>query len=246
MKTKINDQLICIPPYISAHWSQITCIESVYEDNSAAPVLKLHLQNQQIISIPDLEPTLIETVFHEHQIYLESCCDQDQGKKDDDRFSSIITSLQQLTNKDTSVQVLSSPPWVSSLLSSNPLDMILQHIPEHKDQPDAPAEILEKVTSILRMFANDSFPSLQFKPEPHCNCLHCQVGRMIIEETYEEEVDDRELTFREWDVVQSGEHLYIVSNPLVPSEQFNVYLGSPIGCTCGLKNCEHIRAVLYT
>ena len=35
-------------------------------------------------------------------------------------------------------------------------------------------------------------------------------------------------------------------DPLDPNEHYNVFLGTPLGCTCGEKDCEHIRAVLST
>jgi PhoH-like ATPase len=49
-----------------------------------------------------------------------------------------------------------------------------------------------------------------------------------------------------WGIEQTAEQLYKVTNPLDANEQYNVFLGTPLGCTCGLKNCEHIRAVLNT
>lgn len=243
MKVKINDQLICIPPYISAHWNQISCIESVSDPSYETPVLKLHLINGQVISIPNLDVPLIETIFREHQLYLETS-DNKKSTKDNNQLSGLVSVLQQVS-KDIDVQILSSSNLVSSLLSAHPLDMILQHIPEHKDYPDASPEILEKIASIIRMFPHSSVSS-QIKPERHCNCLHCQVGRLIVEEEQEDEVSQEDLSFREWDVTQNEDHLYVVTNPLDPNEQFSVYLGSPIGCTCGQQNCEHIRAVLYT
>jgi hypothetical protein len=66
------------------------------------------------------------------------------------------------------------------------------------------------------------------------------------EEEQEEMVSDEELKFRSWDVVQTGEKLYLVCNPIDSKEHYNVYLGEPIGCTCGQTHCEHIRAVLNT
>jgi hypothetical protein len=33
-------------------------------------------------------------------------------------------------------------------------------------------------------------------------------------------------------------------NPLDHKEHYNVFLGDPIGCSCGNNNCEHIQAVL--
>lgn len=243
MKVKVTDQLICIPPYISARWDQISYVESVNETNSESPILKLHLINGQIISIPNLDGSLVETIFREHQLYLETSFGK-KALKEDNKLSSFVNVLQQLS-KDVDIQILSSSNLFSSLLSANPLDTILQHIPEHKDHPDAPSEVLEKIVSILRMFPNGAL-SAQIKPERHCNCLHCQVGKLILEEEQDNEVSQEDLSFREWDVTQDGEYLYIVTNPLNPEEQFSVYLGTPIGCTCGQTNCEHIRAVLYT
>lgn len=242
MKIKVNDQLICIPPYISARWNQISYIESVTTQDSDTPELKLHLVNGQIISIPHLDSSLIETIFREHQMYLETTC----GKtlKENDKTFNFVNVLQQLT-KDADIQILSSSNLFSSLLSATPIDMILQHVPEHKDHPDAPSETLEKIASIIRMFPNGALSS-QITPERHCNCLHCQVGRFLLEEEQGCEVSQEDLSFREWDVTQDGDYLYLVTNPLDPNEQFSVYLGTPIGCTCGQDNCEHIRAVLYT
>jgi len=64
------------------------------------------------------------------------------------------------------------------------------------------------------------------------------------QESLEEEVSAEDLKFRDWDIVQSGDDVYIVTNPLNAEEQYNVYLGNPVGCTCGQPNCEHIRSVL--
>jgi hypothetical protein len=60
----------------------------------------------------------------------------------------------------------------------------------------------------------------------------------------EEEVSPHELKFREWDIQQAGDKLYNVSNPFDKGEQYQVYLGNPVGCTCGKSKCEHIVAVL--
>ncbi|NGX33463.1 MAG: hypothetical protein K1060chlam4_01531, partial [Candidatus Anoxychlamydiales bacterium] len=38
--------------------------------------------------------------------------------------------------------------------------------------------------------------------------------------------------------------LYRVTNPLDENEHYSVFLKDPIGCTCGKKNCEHVKAVL--
>jgi hypothetical protein len=59
-----------------------------------------------------------------------------------------------------------------------------------------------------------------------------------------EEISDDDLKFRDWEIAQTEANLYSVTNPLDPSEHYSVFLGEPLGCTCGSKNCEHIKAVL--
>ena len=60
----------------------------------------------------------------------------------------------------------------------------------------------------------------------------------------EEIVSDEELRFKTWEISQTNDKLYLVSNPIDANEHYSVYLGEPVGCTCGEKHCDHIRAVL--
>ena len=123
--------------------------------------------------------------------------------------------------------------------------------------PDLPSEVLEKIATVIHSLGlkdPDMFP----KPEPHCNCMHCQLARVIHkgmdeggdkddEEEFfheDEEITDDDLRFREWDIEQVSENLYSVSNPFDSDEKYNVFLGNPVGCTCGQEDCEHIKAVL--
>ena len=63
-------------------------------------------------------------------------------------------------------------------------------------------------------------------------------------EIQEEEVSREDLQFREWDIEQTSEKVYVVTNPLDKEEKYQIHLGKPIGCTCGSAHCDHIRAVL--
>ena len=132
---------------------------------------------------------------------------------------------------------------------------LLQHNPEQANSPDLPPDILEKIAHLSKTLGIED-PNTVPKPEPHCNCMHCQIARAMqtglngeLPETKEEQeeiVSDEDLKFKTWDVAQTGEKLYSVTNPLDAKEHYNVYLGDPIGCTCGENHCEHIRAVLNT
>ncbi|ANH78890.1 hypothetical protein [Candidatus Chlamydia sanziniae] len=248
MKVKINDQLICIPPYISARWSQIAFIESQEEEGKGQTTLKLHLLDGKVISIPNLDQSIIDIAFHEHLLHLETSqlthIKEDSIREDEKVGMNMIMNILQQVTKGNDIQVLPKN-FISPLFAgTNPIEAILQHIPEHKDHSDAPADVLEKMAAVIRTLAGNNATLLP-KPEPHCNCMHCQIGRVIYEEDHIT-VSDQDLVFRTWDIIQSGDKLYVVTNPLNPSEQFNVYLGTPIGCTCGESNCEHIKAVLYT
>ncbi len=72
------------------------------------------------------------------------------------------------------------------------------------------------------------------------------VGSGVNPENLDEDVSEEELKFKMWDIEEIDETLFKVTNPLDANEHYNVYLGNPIGCTCGKKNCEHIKAVLNT
>ena len=122
--------------------------------------------------------------------------------------------------------------------------------------PDLPAEILEKIASIAKIIAPEDQNSLP-KSEPHCNCFYCQVSRAIQaglihheagakpqEEPNEEPISDEDLSFQQWDILQASDNLYTVINRLDTQEKYNVFLGQPVGCTCGKLACEHILAVL--
>jgi hypothetical protein len=119
----------------------------------------------------------------------------------------------------------------------------MQHNPEQANMPPLPPEILNKLGAVARALGFED-TSILPQAEPHCNCVYCQVVRSLHPEAPVEDVLNEELTFRDWEIKQSGEKLYEVTNPLDQNEKYNVFLGTPIGCTCGEKNCEHIRSVL--
>lgn len=228
---KINSKILSIPPYISTSWDQVSSLHT--EQEEGYPLLVVTLETGARIEIPRLNLPLIELAFNMHTQYLNE---------------------EKATPAANSEQVLNiSLPSIR--LSSAHLENVatyLQHNDEEKESPDLPAEILNKVASLSKTVGiND--PDILPKAEPHCNCPHCQIARAIQAgiqteeenpETAEEEVRDEDLKFRTWDILQTADKLYRVSNPLDHQEHYSVYLGQPVGCTCGSKNCEHIQAVL--
>ena len=128
------------------------------------------------------------------------------------------------------------------------LGSIMHHNPSQSKAPNLPPEILDKITAISKIMGVEDTESIP-KAEPHCNCIHCQIAKALRgqkkkNEEILEEVTDEDLKFKTWDIKQTGKKLYSVTNPLDNNENYNVFLGKPVGCTCGQKNCEHIKAVL--
>ncbi len=214
---KINDKILNIPPYISTSWENIN---SLFTQNGYLIVI---LKSGAKIEIPNLKQETIDKIFKIHSKVLEN-----------------------KTKPKT---------FISFGLPSLPMDNLeslssaMQHNPEQKDSPDIPSEIINKIAKVAKLFAEDASMDIP-KPVENCNCMHCQIARAlqigngIHPENLDEEVDEKELKFRDWDIFEEGSHLYKVVNRLDEKEYYNVFLKEPIGCTCGKKNCEHIKAVL--
>lgn len=229
---KINQKILSIPPYVSTSWKNVV---SLHLDGQ---ILVIGLVNGSTIEIPGLERPILENVFAAHEKYLE------------------MEAMGTLPQTGPSPSPI-FPPGNSALMSfplamgpDGDIGQMLQHNSAASDSPDLPPEMLEKIGSMTKMMGIES-PDQLPKPEPHCNCTHCQIMRAIrgseenlVEEEEEEEVSDDDLRFKEWDIEQVENNLYLIANPLNKTEHYSVFLGNPVGCTCGRANCEHIKAVL--
>ena len=217
---QVTDKILSLPPYISTAWKNIVSIH--VETRPYGHVLLIELVTGTKVEVPNLDPKLMEQIFSMHALVLEK-----EGSQN-----------------PIATQTFAIPfPFPIEGLTST-----LQHNPEQADTPPLPPEMLEKIQSLKGILPED-LTSLQ-KAEPHCNCPYCQITRAItgdlVEATpqIEEEVSVADLTFRNWDIKQEGNKLFSVTNPLDNKEHYSVFLGEPVGCTCGSKNCEHIQAVL--
>lgn len=249
MKVKIDEKLICIPPHISATWDQITFLQSEEDPENQKFTLILHLVDGRVVHIPGLDSSLVDIAFSAHMKHLEGKSSAEKPEGESKTFGGLLQQLtglspDQLANMPIRFGISNGMPGMENI------EMAFQHNQEQANAPDMPPEVLEKVSGMAKLVLGgdlESFP----KPEPHCNCMHCQLARAIhnipkANEIEEEPVSDEELTFRTWDIKETGENMYAVSNPLDQKEQYTVYLGTPVGCTCGQADCEHIKAVLYS
>lgn len=225
---KITPQILSIPPYLSTTWKNIAAL-NVREEGSLFRLIVI-LQDRVQIEVPHLDKETVDAIFEAHAKYAEN------------------------GGAPPPLNALDSPyTFTLPLKTDGPaLDVFgagMKHSPEQANLPPLPPEVLEKIVIIAKAFGLDDTALLP-NPEPNCNCMFCQVARSLSQEPSSEEeeaVKDAELHFRsDWDVAQTAEKLYLVTNPLDTNEHYNVFLGDPLGCTCGNKNCEHIRAVLST
>jgi len=222
---KINKEVLHLPPHISTSWNNISSIFS------KGTLLIILLKNGLKIEITDLNPTVIKNIFDAHAEHLVN---KDKPK------TSISFGLPLAGGLPNSL--LTNPNMES-------LSSVMQHDPNQKNAPDLPPDLLKKISTLAKIFTEETNSELPV-PEQNCNCMHCQIakamqigaGKNI--ENLDEEVSDEDLKFRVWDIKEEGNKLFSVTNPLDKNEHYNVFLGSPIGCTCGKKNCEHIKAVL--
>jgi len=228
---KITNKILSIPPHISTSWNEVSSLS--YDEKSKTLTVNLKDKSQSLV--PHLSKEDANKVFEAHQQFLEN-------------------PSSNLTSPNTPPKGPFGPVGFSLPLSEDGgaiegLGAAMQHNPDQKDGPDLPAEMLAKISTVAKALGLDKIENLP-EPEPHCNCFHCQMARAMHKKSHIEEeneadaVSDDELKFRTWDIEQKTDKLYIVTNPLDKKEKYNVFLGHPIGCTCGHNNCEHIKAVL--
>jgi len=229
---KITNKFLNIPPYISTSWKNVASLRM--EENT----LLILLIDKTQIKIPNLNPSVIKNIFECHVESLEHAQIEEQNP--------IITRI---INEEIAA---GESPVSFAIGSINEMGTFFQHNPAQSNLPPMPQEILDKIVSITKMIAPNDELVLP-TPEENCNCVHCQIGRALVGTTeihtknlLEEEVKPEELTFQEWNIQQTGDKLYSIQSRLDPNEHYNVFLGDPIGCTCGNTKCDHILAVLKT
>ncbi|MBU6384056.1 MAG: hypothetical protein KGR16_07070 [Verrucomicrobia bacterium] len=212
---KITSKILSIHPYLSTTWDNISSFHA--RPSGSLFTLVVLLKNQAQIEIPNLDQGTINEIFEAHARYAN----------------------------ETPKHPIDSPFTFSLPIHSDLLegggDTALQHNPEQANLPAVPPEVLKKIAMIARAFGLEGFFT---KAEEGCNCMYCQLARNERAEEPVEEVTPEDLRFRDWGIEKMGDQIYRVTNPLDANEHYEVFLGAPIGCTCGNKNCEHIEAVL--
>lgn len=244
---KINEKMLSIPPYISTTWKSISALHMKGQE------LVVTLNSGESLTIPDLKQEVIDTIFLTHALYIDHQFAQEPSLP----IAQMAIPNPYASNLfDMSMESGQLPFKLGdgSIGSIDAIGSISHHNPAQADLPELPSEILNKIVAITKIVAPDE-PIAIPKPESDCNCVHCQISRaihqgmphldaVVTSVKVEEPVTDEDLTFRQWDICQTGNKLYTVINRLDSKEKYSVYLGQPLGCTCGKQNCEHLLAVL--
>jgi hypothetical protein len=232
---QINSSFLHLPPHISTSWSQVCAL---YMQDSSTLVIQLIEGNQ--ITVHDISPNVIENIFDSHAAYLE----KEQSEQ------SLIKQPQFLTSHTNQLEQGIELPIQFGISSLEGIHSAMQHNPAQSMGPELPPEILQKIAAIAKIVSPpDEIQNLP-KPEPHCNCMHCQIARAIrqeassSEEDVELEITADDLHFDDWIIQQTGDKLYTVTHKLDPIKHYSVYLGEPVGCTCGETGCDHVLAIL--
>ncbi len=244
---KINDKIFSLPPYISTAWSNIQTLRM--KDTS----LVVTLYDGESILIPDVTSDLLETIFDAHTAFMESNENPVETTTPQTQTSTFPFPL------DDSGEGQIEFPFKFGMGTLENIGNAIQHNPEQANYPNLPEEILGKIRSIAKIILTEEGVENAPKAEPHCNCMYCQIARALneglgINDMYNkegdaqlevvDEVSETDLQFQQWDIEQQNDKLYVVTNRLDKDEHYNVFLGTPVGCTCGNEGCEHILAVL--
>lgn len=236
---KITPKILSIPPYLSTQWEYVTSIRVVDAQ------LLVALKDGTTCSIPNLTQETIDLVFKCHSEASEAI------KESKEDLKTVLEGVR------TGFSELFSTIGKLGATTMGSIGKALEHDPKNAHLPNIPPEMEEKVKMLLNIIPEEDILAMP-EAEPGCNCMYCQINRILrqaartkhsetpelLTEQEAEPVEEKDLEFTEWTVEPISEKLYKVTNKLDPKEEYRVFLGNPIGCTCGKPHCEHILAVL--
>jgi hypothetical protein len=229
----INEKFFSFPPFLSIAWAHVAALSINRQGN-----IVVHMNSGESISLPELPEEGVNVIFKAHASFLENQVLNEPVF----RHKKLPQNIKERVEGDF--------PLRFSFGTMDGLGSAMQHNPAQKNAPNLPEEMITKIAEVSRILAPND-PDQIPKPEPHCNCYHCQIARALnhapdqeAERLLDEEVTVEELQFEQWEITQTGDKLFNVINKLDELENYSVHLGHPVGCTCGKQNCEHILAVL--
>ena len=240
----INPKFFHYPPYISTSWKQVAAI------HMSGNTLIVNLHNGELIHIPNLSALDVEKVFKAYGDYLEK---ESAATQVSAAHSANPSSLNALAQALFATDFAGDSPFQFSISNMEGFASALQHNQSQAHMADLPPDIIQKIASIAKIVSPTDSQELP-KAEPHCNCMYCQIARAISNGVEGEPLKTtisapvilppEEIAAHPWVIQQKGELMYEVTDKKDALKKFNVYLGNPMGCTCGQEGCEHLIAVL--
>ncbi len=233
-----SEKLLSIPPFFATSWDQVAALKATETS------LHIYLKSGQEVILPGVDSKTVQSIFLKFNHLVEGSIKFQLPEKteQDKAFEAIQKGLKEVLS-------LTMKLGISAL---GKIETVLEHNPGHAQLPPLPAEMIDRIQVLANIIPKEDLAAMS-PPIAGCNCLYCQIQRIIrskepsIEIGHadkEEVVEDQELQFSEWSVTPIADKLYKVNNKLDPHEEYQVFLGDPMGCTCGKPHCEHIIAVL--
>lgn len=236
---KITPKIFSVPPYLSTQWENVSSLR-VSED-----LLMVTLKDGSSCVIPNLPKETITQIFSFHADSMETGGHQKEE---------VTVLLEGMRTGFKDLVAMLTKLGANAVTS---LGKALEHDPKNANLPPLPPEMIEKVKLLHNIIPPEDIMAMP-EAEPNCNCMYCQINRILRKDHVSEEtakpdlltnespenIEEKDLEFSEWIVEPVSEKLYRVSNKLDPKEEYRVFLGDPIGCTCGKPHCEHVLAVL--
>jgi hypothetical protein len=259
-----------LPPFISTSWAHVVSLHMEHEDHEQ--LLVVTLTNGAQICIPGLEERLLRHIFQMHAEVMENhppsavSSEVAVAVKESESARSVAARIPFTENGDLAVTMNGIEAWQAvgenhgGLLEGLSIDPsrlqsleqdLLEHRPELTDSAPLPPLLLQRM-SLMGRFLHPQLLAQMPRAEDGCGCPFCQLHRVLHGEPPDTalpavaEVQDDELRFRSWLIEQQDDHVFVVSNPEDAQESYRVFLGDPLGCTCGHVRCEHVRAVLQS
>ena len=178
---KITPKLLSIPPYLSTSWSNISSLQLRSKNDRSLLLITLNDGTQ--VEIPSMAQSDIDEIFQAHANFAEN---EPSILKSLDNSLSFSLPFKSTDGSDTGAML-------------DPLSSQMQHNPEQADLPPIPPHVLEKIGVIMRSFGLEN-TSLLDRGHPDCNCIYCQLSRVLHKEEPEEVIFDADLTFRDWEI----------------------------------------------
>lgn len=248
---KINQRVLHIPPYISCKWSEIASIG--VENIEGKDLLHVQLLSGARATVPNLNQDEIDLIFKMHVHHLEEVADEEERFKNVKEIP-FFSNLFQAPPMDANVATSFGAPISFHLDANDPSSLFQGHNPQFSNSPPLPKEILDKITLIAKAIGGEMIKEVE--PVELCNCFFCQIARALKNERIEERKPHvpknlpkdllRGGIDPEWMVDEVGPNMFKVISREEPGMVYQVYLGHPIGCSCGSNRCQHIIAALKT